>query len=105
MSIFRPLLIALLVVAAAARAHAGPRSPEVEAEAEMLKAKQAMERGQYEVAIGHLLVARSLAPEASGPYLHLGLAYERLGRCAEAVPMLEEYLRRKPQSPNPKATT
>lgn len=67
----------------------------------MLKAKQAMERAQYDVAVGHLLVARSLVPNASGPYLNLGVAYERLGRCAEAVPLLEEYLRRKPQSPSP----
>ena len=67
----------------------------------MLKAKQAMEHAQYEVAVGHLLVARSLVPDASGPYLNLGVAYERLGRCNEAVPMLEEYLRRKPKSPSP----
>jgi uncharacterized membrane protein YgcG len=106
MKLVGPVLVVLWVVLAAApRAGAAPRSREGEAEAEMLKAKQALERAQYDVAIGHLLVARSLAPEASGPYLNLGIAYERLGRCADAVPMLEEYLRRKPKSPHPSAAT
>src|SRR5262245_7073333 len=96
-----PLVVALTL---APRVGAAPLSRVDEAEAEMVKAKQAMAEGQYEVAVGHLLVARSLAPEASGPYLNLGIAYERLGRCAEAVPMLEEYLRRKVTAPHPSAT-
>jgi hypothetical protein len=98
------LLIALCVLfSGTPGADAARGSREDEAEAEMLKAKQAMERAQYEVAIGHLMVARSLVPDASGPYLNLGIAYERLGRCAEAVPMLEEYLRRRAKSPSPTA--
>jgi hypothetical protein len=104
METVRPLSFSIalcVVLAGAPLVHAAPGAPEVEAEAEMQKAKQAMERAQYDVAVGHLLVARSLVPDASGPYLNLGVAYERLGRCGEAVPMLEEYLRRKPKSPSP----
>lgn len=73
---------------------------EAAAEAEMLKARQIMDRGEDAAAIDHLLAARALAPEASGPYLHLGLAYARLGRCEEAIPMLGEYLQRKRSSPH-----
>src|ERR1700761_8199439 len=106
-TVVRPsyLLIALCVVAAGASGAGAARgSAADEAEAEMLKAKQAIDRAQYEGAVGHLLVARSLVPDASGPYLNLGIAYERLGRCADAVPALEEYLRRKPKAPSPLAT-
>jgi hypothetical protein len=94
------LTLALLFVPLA---HAADRG--AEAEKEMIKAKQAMERREFEVAIGHLLVARSLAPEASGPYLNLGLAYAALDRCADAIPMFEEYLRRKKKDPHPSAAT
>jgi tetratricopeptide (TPR) repeat protein len=87
----------------AGRAAAAPPAREREAEAEMLKAKQAMQAGLYEVAVGHLLVARSLVPDASGPYLNLGIAYQQLGRCQDALPMIEEYLRRKPKSPQASA--
>lgn len=73
---------------------------EAAAEAEMLKARQIMDRGEDAAAIDHLLAARALAPEASGPYLHLGLAYARLGRCEEAIPLLEAYLSRKRSSPH-----
>ena len=107
METVRPLSLSIalcVVLAGAPLVHAAPGAPEVEAETEMQKAKQAMERAQYEVAVGHLLVARSLVPDASGPYLNLGVAYERLGRCGDALPMLEEYLRRKPKSPSPLAT-
>jgi hypothetical protein len=93
----------LLVSLFGARAAGAPAVREREAEAEMVKAKQAMQRELYEVAVGHLLVARSLAPEASGPYLNLGIAYQHLGRCQDAVPMIEEYLRKKPKSPQPSA--
>lgn len=81
-------------------AHAASAEAEAAAEAEMLKARQIMDRGEDAAAIDHLLAARALAPEASGPYLHLGLAYARLGRCEEAIPMLEEYLQRKRSSPH-----
>ena len=42
-------------------------------------------------------------PSSSGPYLGLGLAYARSGKCDQAIPYLEEYLRRKKQSPKPEA--
>jgi hypothetical protein len=99
----RWLVTVVVALALAPNVVAAPRSREDEAETEMVKAKQAMAQGRYEVAVGHLLVARSLAPDASGPYLNLGIAYERLGRCSEAVPMLEEYLRRKAKEPHPSA--
>jgi hypothetical protein len=98
----RPLLAMFAVVTLAAPARAD-RAAAAEAEAEMVKAKQAMERREFEAAVGHLLVARSLAPEASGPYLNLGLAYAALGRCDDAIPVLEEYLRRKTRDPQPSA--
>jgi hypothetical protein len=74
-----------------------------EAEGEMRKAKLTFDKRDYEAAIGHYLIARSLAPESSGPYLGLGLSYAALGRCPDAVPVLEEYLRRKADNPRPEA--
>jgi hypothetical protein len=93
------ILLTLPVSAAWAQA---PESL-AEAETEMKKAKLNMDRREYEAAIGHYMVARSLAPESSGPYLGLGLAYAALGRCGEAIPVLEEYLRRKTRDPFPGA--
>jgi hypothetical protein len=93
-------LIAVLCGSAVARAG----DPELEeAQEEMRKAKVNMDRHEYEAAIGHYLVARSLAPESTGPYLGLGLAHAALGHCNEAVPVLQEYLRRKPTNPHPSA--
>jgi hypothetical protein len=87
----RAALIALVVGAAAvARADAV-----TDAAAEMEKAQDNLDRGEFDAAIGRFNVARSLVPQSSGPYLGLGLAYQRSGRCAEAIPFLEEYLRRK----------
>lgn len=101
------VIAALGVIAGPGAVALGPRpalaasaEAEAAAEAEMLKARQLMERGEDAAAIDHLLAARALAPEASGPYLHLGLAYARLGRCEDAIPMLEEYLQRKRSSPH-----
>src|SRR6478735_2634487 len=94
---------ALIVAAAllcAARASAGSVE---EAEEEMRRAKIALDRHDYDEAAGHYLVARSLAPESSGPYLGLGLAYAAMSRCGDAVPVLQEYLRRKTKDPNPAA--
>jgi hypothetical protein len=70
-------------------------SSRARAEREMVAAKAAMELQEWERAIEHLEKARLLAPDASGPYLNLGIAYERLGRCGEAVEMIEAYLHRK----------
>ena len=92
-------VVAGLLLLAAPAAHAQDQS---EAESEMRKAKTALDKHDYEAAIGHYLIARSLAPESSGPYLGLGLAYAALGRCGDAIPVLEEYLRRKPD-PHPAA--
>jgi hypothetical protein len=84
----------------ALNALAGPLE---DAEEEMRKAKSALDRRDYEEAVGHYLVARSLAPETSGPYLGLGLAYAAMQHCDQAVPALQEYLRRKTKDPNPAA--
>jgi hypothetical protein len=75
-----------------------------DAEAEMMKAQENLERGEFEFAISRFNLARSLVPSSSGPYLGLGMAYARSGRCEQAVPYLEEYLRRKKQNPKPEAT-
>jgi tetratricopeptide (TPR) repeat protein len=92
--------VAVAVALVCARAWAGPIE---EAEAEMRRAKANLDRGEYEAAIGHYIQARALAPDSSGPYLGLGLAYAGLGRCGEAIPLLEEYLRRKKKDPFPGA--
>jgi hypothetical protein len=93
----RALLLSLLV-AAAARADV-----KAEAEAEMLKAQESFDRGDWEAAIGHFDAARLLVPSSSGPYLGLGLAQARAGRCEHAIPNLVEYLRRKKENPKPEA--
>lgn len=85
---------ALLFFANVARA-----DDKADAQAEMLKAQENLDRGEFESAIGRFNVARSLVPSSSGPYLGLGLAYARSGRCEQAIPFLEEYLRRKKQNP------
>jgi hypothetical protein len=95
----RVFTVAITLLCAAA-ALAGPLE---EAEEEMRKAKIALDKRDYEEAVGHYLIARSLAPESSGPYLGLGLAYAAMRRCNEAVPALQEYLRRKTRDPHPGA--
>jgi len=74
-----------------------------DAQAEMEKAQEDLERGEFEAAIGRFNVARSLVKSSSGPYLGLGLAYARMGHCEQAIPYLEEYLRRKKSNPKPEA--
>ncbi len=69
----------------------------------MQKAQENLDRGEFEAAIGRFNVARSLVPASSGPYLGLGLAFARSGRCPQAIPFLEEYLRRKKQNPKAEA--
>jgi hypothetical protein len=96
--IFPSLMVLWLSTGAVARADSLE-----EATDEMKKAKLSLDHHEYEAAIGHYIVARSLAPESSGPYLGLGLAYAALGRCPEAIPVLEEYLRRKKTDANPAA--
>src|SRR5438874_684439 len=57
--------------------------------AEMEKAQENLDRGEYDQAIARYNVARSLFPSSSGPYFGLGLAHARAGRCSEAIPFLE----------------
>jgi hypothetical protein len=71
--------------------------------AEMEKAQDNLDRGEYDAAIARFNVARSLFPSSSGPYLGLGLAHARAGRCEDSIPFLEEYLKRKTKDPKPEA--
>jgi hypothetical protein len=93
-------LVCILLFAAPARA-----DDISDAQAEMEKAQEDLERGEFEAAIGRFNVARSLVKSSSGPYLGLGLAYARMGHCEQAIPYLEEYLRRKRSNPKPEAQT
>jgi hypothetical protein len=68
----------------------------------MSKAQDALDRGDVDEAIARFARARDLQPSSSGPYLGLGLANARAGRCDAAVPALEEYLKRK-RDPKPEA--
>jgi hypothetical protein len=95
----RALLVVLLSLIALP-AFADEKS---EAEREMVKAEQHLERGEYDAAIARFHVARSLVPSSSGPYLGLGLAHARAGRCDQAIAYLEEYLRRKKTGAKPEA--
>jgi hypothetical protein len=84
-------VVALLLSGVAARA--GEET--ADAERELLAGDQAFKAGHWDAAIVHFDAARRLAPDRSAPYRYLGLSYAKLGRCKEAVPPLEEYLRRK----------
>jgi hypothetical protein len=94
----RFVVLALVVAAAPALA-----DKVADAESEMVKAQENLDRGEYDAAIGRFDVARSLVPTSSGPYLGLGLAYARSGRCEQAIAYIEEYLRRKKSNPKPEA--
>jgi hypothetical protein len=72
---------------------------------EMQKAQGHLDKSEFDAAIARFNVARSLAPDSSGPLFGLGLAHARAGRCPEAVGFLEEYLRRKTKDPKPEAQT
>jgi hypothetical protein len=72
----------------------------VKAEREMARAHHLMDQGDFAGALEHFDAARALAPETSGPYLGIGLSASALGNCDRAVPALQEYLRRKTDSPS-----
>lgn len=94
------VLIVGVVVTRATTAHADPQR---EAEQEMELAQDALDHNDYPAALQHFSSAQTLAPQASGPLLGLGLTYAAIDRCQEAVPLLEEYRRRKGAAANPKA--
>jgi tetratricopeptide (TPR) repeat protein len=96
---FALALATLLAAAPLARAD----QQEADAEAEMKRADAYLQARNYQAAIAHYNAARLLAPERPGPYRALGMAWFASGQCAEAVPMLEEYVRRKPRDPWPEA--
>lgn len=93
-------VIGLLCLFAAVRVSADSAK---EAEREMALAQDALDHNDYPEALQHFAAAQTLAPQASGPFLGLGLTYAAIDRCQEAVPLLEEYRRRKGPSANPKA--
>lgn len=93
-------LVPILLVMSATFAHADPQR---EAEQEMELAQDALDHNDYPAALQHFSSAQTLAPQASGPLLGLGLTYAAIDRCQEAVPLLEEYRRRKGAAANPKA--
>jgi tetratricopeptide (TPR) repeat protein len=84
-------------------AFGAPGEQAAEAEREMAIADDFMSKRNYQAAIAHYQAARILAPGRPGPYRALGMAYFAAGQCREAVPALEEYLRRKPDDPRPEA--
>jgi hypothetical protein len=92
--------VALLLVASLA--HAGEPGL-ADAEAEMAKADAYMKERNYNAAIAHYNAAKQLAPDRPGPYRGLGMAYYTAGKCADAIPVLEEYLRMKSRDPWPQA--
>jgi hypothetical protein len=87
----RWVFAALLLISTTARAG----EDTADAEHELQAGDEAFKAGKYDAAIVHFDAARRLAPDRSAPYRYLGLSYAALGRCADAVPMLEEYARRK----------
>lgn len=96
----RWLLPMLLVACVVSDARADPQG---EAEQEMELAQDALDHSDFPAALQHFASAQTLAPQASGPLLGLGLTYAAIDRCQEAVPLLEEYRRRKGSAANPKA--
>lgn len=96
----RWILTILLLACVVSSAHADPQH---EAEQEMELAQDALDHSDFPAALQHFASAQTLAPQASGPLLGLGLTYAAIDRCQEAVPLLEEYRRRKGSTANPKA--
>lgn len=82
---------------------AGAADQAADAEAEMARADVFMQQRNWQAAIAHYNAARILAPDRPGPYRGLGMAYYAAGQCADAVPVLEEYVRRKARDPWPQA--
>jgi hypothetical protein len=99
----RSLLLAPMITCWASLAHAKPDPNVRAATAEMESAHACLARGDYGCAVEHFDRARTLSPKSSGPWLGLGLSYAAQDRCGEAVPVLDEYLRRKPKGANPSA--
>ncbi len=95
-----PAVMLLVVALGAGPARADAQK---EAEREMAQAQAALDQSDYPTALQHFSAAQTLAPQASGPLLGLGLTYAAIDRCQEAVPLLTEYRRRKGPSANPKA--
>jgi tetratricopeptide (TPR) repeat protein len=96
----RALLVAIaFLVAVPARA----ADEAADAEAEMARADIYVQQHNYQAAIAHYNAARILAPDRPGPYRGLGMAYYSAGQCAEAIPVLEQYLRLKARDPWPQA--
>jgi tetratricopeptide (TPR) repeat protein len=94
--------VAALILLAAGVGRAAPDAA-ARAEAEMAAAERSFKAGDFPGAVAHYDKARALSPASTGPYLGLGLAWAALGRCDEATPALEEYLKRKARDRNPAA--
>jgi hypothetical protein len=94
------LLLALLLALPMARADEGRLA---RAEREMERGHRLMEQRDFAGALERFEAAQKLAPESSGPLLAIGLANRALGRCDRAIVALQEYLRRKGDSPSPQA--
>jgi hypothetical protein len=74
-----------------------------DAEAEMARADEHMKQRNWQAAVAHYNAAKLLAPDRPGPYRGLGMAYYAAGQCAEAIPALEEYMRKKQRDAWPQA--
>jgi tetratricopeptide (TPR) repeat protein len=94
----RLLAVALIAAPAAPAAAAAPPAAAAakdEAAHEMEAGNAALAGGDVEAALAHFDRAHALLPDATGPLVALGLAYEKKGDCKTAVPLLNEYLGRK----------
>ena len=94
-------LVVLLALFAGGRALAVDTA--ADAEGEMARADVYMAQRNFQAAIAHYKAASILAPDRPGPYRGLGMAYYAAGQCGEAIPVLEEYVRRKARDPWPQA--
>jgi tetratricopeptide (TPR) repeat protein len=74
------------------------------AETLLAAGQKQMDAQRYAEAIALFDAARSLLPDRPGPYLYLGLAYAAGGRCRDAVPALEQYMKRKTSEAKPDAS-
>jgi hypothetical protein len=98
------LAVALAMFGVVSSAHGDKPDPRARVAAdEMSRAQRCLDRRDYGCAVEHFDKARTFSPQSSGPWLGLGVSYAAQGRCGEAVPVLDEYLRRKPTGSNPNA--
>jgi tetratricopeptide (TPR) repeat protein len=97
----RSAALALALLLAATPALAVEQA--ADAEKEMAIADSYMQQGNFQAAVAHYQAARLLAPDRPGPYRALGMAHYKAGQCPEAIPVLEEYVRKKRQDPWPEA--